>query len=165
MGYSILQALYTMRLHATPYHLFAAAAILLLLVSFFVSQQTLDMHLLDTYYVFDQPSLFRALSFALFLLWLLYVVNRRIIYSEKFTRAHVVATLLSLSLVLGSTLWTNKLRKDRTYLTQEGMAEYYRWEQVLGFFIIIMVAVQAVFLLNLVIGLVKALRQPEKGQP
>jgi hypothetical protein len=146
---------FTMRLFTPLYRLFVWAAIILLTASFFTSRQTLDVHLHDTFYILDLSDLFRATAFSLFLLWLLYEVNRRLLYSRKFIGFHVVTTLLGLAFFFGTAWWNHKLLRDRTTMSLDDMPSTILWERLVSFSILLLLAAQVVFILNIVIGLIK----------
>jgi len=140
----------------TPlYRLFALAAMALLAASFFTSRQTLDLHLHDTFYILDLSYLLRVTAFSLFLLWLLYEVNRRLLYSRKFIGFHVAATLLGIAFFFGTAWWNHKLLRDRTPISLDDMPSTILWERLVSFSILLLLAAQVVFILNIVIGLTK----------
>ena len=148
-----------MLLISPPYRLLVLAALALLVASFFTANQTLDVHLHDTYYVFDQPTLLWALSFGLFLLWLLYEVNKRFLYSRQLTRVHVWVTLAGVVVALGAVLWINKGLQERSPLTAGNVPPNLVPERILNYSILLLAAVQVVLLFNVVLGLVRAWKQ------
>lgn len=149
----------SMRPFSPPYQFLLWAAVLLLGTSVFPLRQAADIHLRDTYFVFDLATLLRAMGFGLFLLWLLYLVNRPYLYSAKMTRIHVIVTLVALAAVLATTLWVNSLRKELLPTRQDLWTAYYRWQQVQWIAVTIVAAAQAVFLMNLFMGLKRLFRK------
>ena len=145
-----------MFLISPPYRLFILAALALLVASFFTANQIVKVHLHDTYYVFDLPTLLWALSFGLFLLWLLYEVNKRLLYSRQLIRVHVLITLVGLAAALGLALWINNRLQNRSPLSLTDASSSLWQERTLWFSILLVAAVQVVFLLNVAIGLVRA---------
>jgi hypothetical protein len=148
-----------MRLFSPPYQFFLWAAVLLLGASAFPLSQPASIHFQDTFFVFDLATLARVMGFGLFLLWLLYMVNKQFLYSPKMTRIHVVGTLVSVATVVGIALWINSLRKDLTPTRQDLWTAYYRWEQVLNIAIVLLAAAQVVFLMNLLMGVKRLFRR------
>lgn len=148
-----------MLLISPPYRLFILAALALLVASFFTADQTVDVHLHDTYFVFDLPSLLWAMSFGLFLLWLLYEVNKRLLYSQQLTRVHVGLTLVGLAVALGVALWINKRLNNRSPLSLDDAYSFLWLERTLWFSILLLVAAQLIFVVNLVIGLMRAMKR------
>jgi hypothetical protein len=148
-----------MLLISPPYRLFILAALALLVASFFTANQTLSVRLHDTYYVFERPTLLWAMSFGLFLLWLLYEVNKRLLYSWQLSKIHVGLTLVSLAAALGMVVWINKRLQFRSPLSLEDAPTDRLLERILGYSILLLVAAQVVFVVNLMIGLVRAWKQ------
>jgi hypothetical protein len=149
----------SMRPFSPPYQFLLWAAIALFGASAFPLRQAADIHVHDTYFVFDLATLLRAMGFGLFLLWLFYLVNKPLLHSPKLTRIHVVVTLVGTAAVIATTLWVNSLRKSLTPGAQELWQAYYRWEGVLNIAIVILAAAQAVFLMNVLMGLKRAFRK------
>lgn len=142
-----------MRLFTPPYQYFLWVALLLLALSFVLPHVAADIRFQDTYFVFNLAALLRASALGLFLLWLLYLVNKPFLYSSKLTRIHVLATLVSLVAVIGTTLQTNHLRKQLTPIAQELWQSYYRWGQILNIALVLLFAAQVVFLFHLALGM------------
>lgn len=146
-----------MRLFQPIYQWLVLAAAALLIASFLTPDLSADIRFQDRFFVFDLATLLRALALGSFLLWLLYLVNRQYLHSPKLTRIHVMVTLVSIAAVIGMTLWINDLRKSLTPARQDLWQTYYRSEQVLNIAIVILAAAQAVFLMNLMLGLKRKL--------
>jgi peptidoglycan/LPS O-acetylase OafA/YrhL len=145
-----------MLLISPPYRLFILAAFALLVASFFTANQIVEVHLNDTYYIFDLPTLLWALSFGLFLLWLLYEVNKRMLYSRQLVRVHVLITLVGVAAALGLVLRISNRLQNRPPLSLDDASSSLLQERILWFSILLVAAVQVVFFLNVVIGLVRA---------
>lgn len=143
----------SMRLFTPFYQFLLWAALLLLGASFIQPGLPADIHIGDTYFVFNLATLLRAMAFGCFLLWLLYGVNKPFLYSAKMTRIHVLVTLVSLVAVAVTTLWVNSLRKELTPMRQDLWIAYYRWQQVENIAIVIVFAAQVLFLMHLGIGI------------
>ena len=65
-----------------PYNLLLLSAILILIASFFSFEQTLDIHLHDTYFVITLRQIFRYATIALLVLWVLYKLTNRSKFSK-----------------------------------------------------------------------------------
>lgn len=148
-----------MLLLSPPYRLLVLAALALLVASFFTANQTVYVELRATFYVFDLPTLLWALSFGLFLLWLLYEVNKRWLYSRQLTGVHVGLTLVSAAAALAMVLWINHQMQDRSPLSLEHVTASQLPEWILWLSILLLLAVQAVFLFNVIMGLVRDRKQ------
>ena len=88
-----------------PYNLFLLAAVLLVVSSFLMLEQTLDIHLHNTYYVFPTAYLIWAIALILLLAWTIYKLINQFLLTKYLTWFHVVATLIVLLVLLFSNLW------------------------------------------------------------
>lgn len=79
------------RLKARPYQLLLFAAAILLMAAPFMGGYTIDMHLYDTYYVIAGTHVFMAMAVLLLLLWLIYLLTHRLLFSRWLAWLHVVA--------------------------------------------------------------------------
>lgn len=149
----------SMRPFSPPYQWFLWAALLLLGASFFRADLRADIHLHDTFFVFDLAHLLRTMAFGTFLLWLLYLVNKSYLHSAKMTRIHVVVTLASLVALLGITLWISNMRDELLPTRQDAWTTYYRSRQVQMIALTLLAAAQVVFLMNLLMGVKRAFRK------
>lgn len=90
-----------LRLKQQPYHLLLLAALALVLTSFFHNGgRTVDIHVHDTYFVLTYGSVFMVLAFGVWILWFLYQLTHKALYSKGLTRIHVVTTLLTVVFLL-----------------------------------------------------------------
>lgn len=149
----------SMRPFSPPYQFFLWAAVLLLGASFIRPGLRADIHLHDTFFVFNLGQLLRALAFGTFLLWLLYLVNKPYLHSAKMIRIHVVVTLVSLAALLGITLWISTMRDDLLPTRQDAWTVYYRARQVQMITLTLLAGAQVVFLMNLLMGVKRAFRK------
>ncbi|HEY0356771.1 MAG TPA: hypothetical protein VGC29_11230 [Flavisolibacter sp.] len=84
-----------MRLQQNPHHFLLHTGLALVLASFLIDQdKTLDIHIHDTYYIIAQTHLFLAFGFLVGLLWVLYLLLRKILYSKILTRVHIISTIV-----------------------------------------------------------------------
>lgn len=149
-----------MRPFSPIYQLFLWVALLLLGASFLSPNLRADIHLHDTFFVFDLALLLRSMALGTFLLWLLYLVNRPYLHSAKMTRIHVVVTLVGLVALLGITLWISNMRDDLLPTRQDAWTVYYRARQVQMIALTLLAGAQVVFLMNLFMGLKRLFRKP-----
>ena len=87
-----------------PYHLLLLTAIVLFIVSLFCGDDTLDIHLHDTYFVIAKFHLFRSGATFLSILWLMYLITFRLL-SSYLTWMHLVATFLCIGLIITVSHW------------------------------------------------------------
>lgn len=89
-----------MRIKRNPYNLLFLLAILLFLFGFLNFRSVIDIHLHDTFYVVTVKHLLWALAVLLFLLWLLYFITKKYLYSKLLTWIHVIATIVTSIFIL-----------------------------------------------------------------
>lgn len=73
-----------------PYNLLLFTAILILLTSFFTADNTLDIHLHDTFIIFNLKQSLWIFIIALLLFWLLNLFTKRFLISKLLTNLHVL---------------------------------------------------------------------------
>jgi hypothetical protein len=70
------------KLKTRPYNLLFIEAITLLVASFFTLNETLDIHLHDTYYIIPTTYAGWAIVLFLLILWLIYLFTNRWLFSK-----------------------------------------------------------------------------------
>lgn len=150
-----------MQLKQSPYHLLLLTGLVLVLTSFFINQnRTIDIHVNDTYYVITQGHVFIFSAFIISVLWALYLVTRKILYSKSLTWIHIIVTLVTLLFLFfllnfGSNILNPSSRR---YLDANNRTTFNMHEQYTRWNVYIMIALifgQVTFILNLIIGIVK----------
>lgn len=146
------------KMFAKPYNLLIITALLFFIVSFVVKNQSLDVHIYDTYYVIDFAFVFRTLTVILFIYWLLYNTTKRFLFSSFLSWAHIVATILTAILVVTFSLWGGFAYKS----AQEGFrfSDYEKYRSInttIASLILALLFTQFTYFLNLIIGLLKKL--------
>lgn len=134
--------------------------LVLVLTSFFMNQnRTFDIYIHDTYYVINQGHVFLFLAFIISVLWALYLVARKILYSKSLTWIHVIITLVTLLLLFfllnfGSNILnpSSKRYLDANNQTFNMDEQYTGW---IAYIIIALILGQVTFIVNLIIGIVK----------
>jgi len=137
------------------------SGLVLVVASFFVGQkETVDIHVHDTYYVIAQGHVLLLFAFIVWVLWFLYLLTRKALYSKSLTWTHVAITLLAI-LVLIFVLYFNSdtfPARPRRYLDFSGWTSYGQFSRnmrVIAFSIFGLLLGQITFLINLVLGLFK----------
>jgi hypothetical protein len=139
-----------------PYDLFLLTSVLLVLSSFCMLGQTLDIHLHDTYYVFPAVYLIWTTALIFLFAWTVYKLTNRFLLTKYLTWFHVAATLIVLLMLIISKLWYNEpvLTNEREPLSFRKLFEIQRKEQITAVTIsILFIAGQIGYFLNLVGGL------------
>jgi hypothetical protein len=140
-----------------PYNLFLLTAALLLVVSFFFRNQSLDFHLHDTYYVVSTNYFVWALMAVLLFGWILYEVTNKLLLTRYLTWVHVLATIALVVICMTAGLWYPTLippvKGDYTWQTFEEEQQR-QFKSVTPWFILLVVG-QVAFIVNLVGGVIK----------
>lgn len=89
-----------MQIKRNPYNLLFFLAILLFLFGFLNFRSVIDIHLHDTFYVITVKHLLRALAVLFLLLWLLYFITKKYLYSKLLTWIHVIVTIVTCIFIL-----------------------------------------------------------------
>lgn len=140
-----------------PFHLFLITAIMLFLFSLFSQDHGMDIHLHDTYFVIDGQVLYRGAALNLLLLWAIYFLARKFLFSKMLTWIHV---LLTLAFVF---VWTVPIFRNY-WDGATHYADYSGWESVQHFntiaylqlfLALAFVLAQILFLIHLITGAVR----------
>ena len=147
-----------------PYCLLLLTAVLLLVASFFVHNQTLDMHLHDTYFIISMPLLFWPMILLLLLFWILYLFTERFLSSKVLMWVHIILMVLASVSLVGILFYSN-------YQEEAGSPRQYydfsNWESMAQFdglarrIVVIFLAIflgVIIYIINLFTGLIKRFR-------
>ena len=153
-----------MQLKRNPYHLLLLTALLLFLSSFLVRQgKTVDIHLHDTYIVIAQAHVMWLFTSMVWLLWLLYLLTRKLLYSQSLTWVHVIITLVTVVLLVfplyfGSSMFEAPVRRENDHSNWSAFEEYSRNIKIFSYCIAALIFGQVTFAINLVAGLFKRVK-------
>ena len=89
-----------MNLLSKPYHLFALAAVLLIMLSFIPANYPMDLPVQGASYILSYADTLRAIAMLLLLFWILYMITFRFLFSTVLIWLHIVITLLLLTLIV-----------------------------------------------------------------
>lgn len=89
-----------MILLSKPYHLFAFAAVLLIMLSFIPANRPMDLPVQGASYILSYADTLRAIAMLLLLFWILYMITFRFLFSTVLIWLHIVITLLLLALIV-----------------------------------------------------------------
>ena len=89
-----------MSLTFKPYHLFALAAVLLIMLSFVPANHPIDLPIQGASYMLSYADTLRAIAMLLLLFWILYMITVRFLFSVFLIWVHIVITLLLLVLIV-----------------------------------------------------------------
>ncbi|WP_018626938.1 hypothetical protein [Niabella aurantiaca] len=136
-----------------PFVLLLVTAVLLFVAGLFTrNKDWIDIHLYDTMFVVTQRYVLGIAAFFLFLLWLMNIATHRILFSNKLTWFHILATLVILCFLL----WyasVCRVAPPRRYTAETAEPGFQDVNAVLLCSIAALIVVQLVFITNLLIGL------------
>ena len=149
-----------MQFKARPYNLFLLTGLVLILISFFTTTQTLDLHLHDTYFVISLTYIFGLLAIASLILWGIYLLTFRFLFSKKLTWTHIIITILTVIVFGTIVLIGDKLATPTTgpyydFSTWESYGRYRQYSTALVFVLGLLLLGQFIYVLNLILGVLK----------
>ncbi|MBB1285272.1 hypothetical protein HRH25_12890 [Flavisolibacter sp. BT320] len=153
-----------MRLKQSPYHLLILAGLSLVLTGFLLDRdRTIDIHLHDTFFVISEGYIYYLLAFFVWILWCLYLVTSRVLYSKHLTWMHVLITLLTILILLillnfrGSSFSASSNRYlDLSYW--HAINEYSQGMRWMVYNLIVLLMGQLLLFVNVIIGIIKQIR-------
>jgi cytochrome c oxidase subunit 1 len=132
------------------------------LISFFKSSQnsTIDLHLHDTYFVIDHTHIFGFLAIVALLMWILYLLINKILYSKALSWAHIIITILTLVIFALALFLRNKILNPKPiryydYSNWNSSKMYSTQMKSFAILILILLLAQITFVVNVVAGLFK----------
>jgi cytochrome bd-type quinol oxidase subunit 2 len=138
------------------YDLLVFSGLAILLVSFFVTTQTIDEHIHDTYYIIGYNHILWVSLAFLLVLWVVYKTTAKKLFSHTLSWLHIAMTLFAISIILTLPLWTDK--NQRRHMDENNWSSFnkYVYDGEVIFLAILMIFIAQVLLIcNLVIGLLK----------
>jgi heme/copper-type cytochrome/quinol oxidase subunit 1 len=91
-----------------PYNLIIFTAFVVLAASFFAFNQTVDIHLHDTYFVITLTHLLWAISTLLLILWTLYILLHRLLFSRFLMWINIVLTIMGVLFLVLIFFYSNR---------------------------------------------------------
>lgn len=158
-----------MNVKTKPYKLLLPFVVLLILISFFVQNNSMDIHLHDTYLIVSLAHIVWAIAVVLLFIWLLYKLTSKFLFSNWLSWVHVIATILSVFFLVALLFSNGNFLKPipRLYVdignvsVRAGLKNY----GFLSKMMVISVLGQAAFLVNLFLGIYKFQIKPLLSLP
>lgn len=145
-----------------PYQLLLLSSIAFLLASVFVLRQNdpVDIHVHDTYYVMAKRHIFWFLAIISLLVWTLYLLVNKILYSHALTWIHVITTILTIALFtvmlfFGGSLNSAGSRPYQDYGNWNSWQVYEPYAKTIATVIGILLIGQVLLVINIIAGLFK----------
>ena len=90
-----------------PYNLLLLTSVLIFIASFFVLNETFDIHWHDTYFIIALPHLFWGTIILLLTLWTICLSTYRFLFSKYLTWAHIILTVAASVLLVAVSSYSN----------------------------------------------------------
>jgi heme/copper-type cytochrome/quinol oxidase subunit 1 len=138
-----------MKISAKPHHLLGITGVLLILLSFFPNDRTIDIHVHDTVFIIAAPHIYGGLGILLLFFWFIYQIVYKILFSKILVWIHIISTILFfIFLVIISYAESSSMPRQYNY------ALYFLNRIAVGLSIVAVFA-QLIFLFNILAGLGK----------
>ena len=129
------------------------------MLSFLMWGQSLDLHIHDTYFIISTNYFVWTISLIFFLVWGLYKLTDKILWTKKLIWLHVLTTIFVLIFFATIEAWHDKIMptiKTTDVVSLQKVFEDQKREQIIALTIsIIFIVGQLSFFVNLVGGLFK----------
>ena len=155
---------HTLQMKQKPYNLLLWTGLILVLTSFFILKQnnTVDIHLHDTYFVIAHTHIFWLLAFLALFVWTLYLLTNKIMFSKALVWTHIIITIMTillfaLSLFFGDSFINPTPRRYYDYSSWNSFDNYTTFTKAFGVTIFVLLFGQFIFVIIFIVGLFKAL--------
>jgi cytochrome c oxidase subunit I len=153
------------------YYLLLWTGLVLVLSSFFILKQnnSVDIHLHDTYYVIARHHIFWLLAIFAFFVWTLYLLSNKILYSKLLAWIHVIITMLTLFLFILTLFFSDSFtnptpRRFYDFSSWNSLNSDMGFTKAIGITIFVWLFGQFVFVINVIAGLFKRLTKHKHYQ-
>jgi heme/copper-type cytochrome/quinol oxidase subunit 1 len=146
------------QLNKRPAIVLLLAAVLLFIFSFIIPNGTIDVHLHDTYIIIGYPQIFWVLAIFLLLVWLIYILCNRVLFSIYLSWIHIIATILCIGLLLFFFFKEDyhQVGMPRRYVDFTASADVqYNWAWYCSTLLLLLLCTPFILLVNIVLGLFK----------
>lgn len=126
----------------------------------FNQSNPVDIHLHDTYFVIAHTHIFWMLAIMAFMVWLIYLLTNKLLYSKALTWTHVIITILTLVL-FASTLFFGESYLNPTpkryydYSIGDSLDTNTTFTKTIAITIFVLLLGQVIFVINFIAGLFK----------
>ncbi|MEO8769891.1 MAG: hypothetical protein ABI402_07395 [Ferruginibacter sp.] len=157
-----------MNIKNKPYTTLLILACIFLLLSFFMTRQSLDIHLHDTYFIIGFKHIFWFFTLLTLVIWIMYKITNHFLFSKILTWIHIIITILALlTVVLDMLSGSNLLKPSARHYYDISNATSFKWDFKYNalFFsgIFALLFAQLFYIINFIGGLLKRifkLQQP-----
>jgi heme/copper-type cytochrome/quinol oxidase subunit 1 len=147
-----------------PYHLLLLTALIFGFMAAFTIDPTqqLDIILHDTYFIVTHSQIVMLLALIALLLWTLYVLTNKLLYSRTLSWIHIVMSILPLAAIA---LWQFRPWDPGPHPALRYMAieDYWHYTALVRLLLLLILAGQLVLPINLLAGLVRHFKKASAG--
>ncbi len=148
-----------MQLKQKPYNLLLLAGLLVCIISFFThnSNSTIDLRFHDSYLIIENIYIFWLLAFIILILWTIYFLSKRILFSVILTWIHVISTVVTIFIMF--------FPLNRRYFEYTDWETFYSYDLINSLFeinIFTFFIGQMLFVTHLIWGLIRLISSPIK---
>jgi hypothetical protein len=145
-----------------PYYLLLFTALAFIFISLFVANNTngVDIQFHDTYYILALTHFFWLLAIIALLVWTLYLLTNRILFSKVLTWTHVILTIFTLAFFASPLFFAGSLGKSATphfydYNSWHSLTTNSTFTNAIAIAILVLLSGQIIFIINVIAGLFK----------
>ncbi|OMP75371.1 hypothetical protein BW716_30530 [[Flexibacter] sp. ATCC 35208] len=131
-------------------------AVVLFVLSFFHFNNSVDFHVHDTYYVMNVPSIYWGLSLFFLLFWMIYHFSYRLL-SNKLIWWHLMGIIISIAAII--LFGRYQLSGIRHYYQYSNFEQVNTYQQIGRIIAVTIIAIQFLYPINLVLGLIKRFKK------
>lgn len=157
-----IKFVHTLLMKQKPYNLLLWTGLVLVLTSFLILKQnnSVDIHLHDTYFVITHAHVFWLLAILALFVWTLYLLTNKVLYSKALTWTHVIVTILTLvlfalPLFFGDSLINQTPRRHYDFSNWNSFNSYTTFTKAIAITIFVLLLGQFIFVINFIVGLFK----------
>ena len=140
-----------------PYNFLVVFAILIVLLSFFISSNTIDFHFHDTLFVLATSHLFWLLAIMILVFAFIYRATNKLLLSNKLTWIHIITTLFSVVIIISYPIYYS----PSMFIEIDAWQSFNRINTInnlLTWFAVLFLLAQLLLLINIIAGFIKKLR-------
>jgi heme/copper-type cytochrome/quinol oxidase subunit 1 len=148
-----------LNLQKRPFEIFALMAVLLFITSFVPSSKSVDINLMDTYFVVSINWLFKPLATGLLVIWLIYIFTNSMLLSLKLTWVHIIMSTVAIAILLIAITFNMPYSTAPTrYYAFVEPESAKNWNFMYAALFTILFVAQLVFVVNILGGIFKRIR-------
>jgi heme/copper-type cytochrome/quinol oxidase subunit 1 len=124
------------------------------------STSVIDLHLHDAYFVIAHAHIFGLLALLTMLMWTLYLLTNKILYSKSLMWTHIIITILTIATFTSIVIWGDKVLNPKPsryidYASWDSLKMYSVLNNTIVTAILVLIFGQLLFVINFIGGLFK----------